>query len=401
MQLKSGLPFYLIRHGLMYDHPKLETNIKTDVLVLGGGISGALTAHYLIEAGIDCTVVDARSIGLGSTCASSSLLQYEIDVPLHRLIGMKGKAVAERAYHLCKESVHKLFQLSKKIGFEDTQLRQSLYYAAHKKDVKMLEKEFKARKEAGLDVKFLDGKELKKWVGIDAPAALLSKDGGQTNAYLLTHALHQEGIKKGMRVFDRTLATSIKHEKYGIRIKTENGFFISANKIVYATGYEASKYIDRNIGKIHSTYAIVSEVISGDKPFWKDEVLIWNTADPYLYLRATSDRRIMIGGRDENFYAPAKRDALINKKKKQLTDDLKKLFPSIEFKPEFSWAGTFGTSVDGLPFIGKHPGMPHSYFALGFGGNGIMFSHVAAELIRDAILGKKNRDMEMFGFERM
>ena len=52
MNLKSGLPFSLIKNGLVANYPKLEKNIETDVLVLGGGISGALTAHYLLKKNI-------------------------------------------------------------------------------------------------------------------------------------------------------------------------------------------------------------------------------------------------------------------------------------------------------------------------------------------------------------
>lgn len=81
MNLKSGIPFWLIKNGLLHDYPTLDHSLDTEVVIVGGGISGALSAYYLTEAGIKCAVVDGRSIGQGSTCASTSLLQYEIDVP--------------------------------------------------------------------------------------------------------------------------------------------------------------------------------------------------------------------------------------------------------------------------------------------------------------------------------
>jgi len=85
MRLTGGYPFWLIRDGLLYSYAKLLQHVKIDTVLIGGGISGALTAYYLTEAGIDCILVDSRTIGLGSTCGSTSLLQYELDVPLHRL----------------------------------------------------------------------------------------------------------------------------------------------------------------------------------------------------------------------------------------------------------------------------------------------------------------------------
>ena len=85
MELTAGYPFSLIQHGLPFQYPKLQENISTEVVIIGGGISGALTAHFLTEAGIGCVLLDGRTIGLGSTCASTSLLQYELDTPLHQL----------------------------------------------------------------------------------------------------------------------------------------------------------------------------------------------------------------------------------------------------------------------------------------------------------------------------
>jgi glycine/D-amino acid oxidase-like deaminating enzyme len=64
------------------------------------------------------------------------------------------------------------------------------------------------------------------------------------------------------------------------------------------------------------------------------------------------------------------------------------------------WAGTFAETADGLPYIGTVPEFPHGYFALGYGGNGITFSLVAARIIRDAFTGRPNADAGLFGFER-
>lgn len=400
MLLKSGYPFYLIRHGLVHDYPKLEKDIRTDVLVMGGGISGALTAYHLIQNGIPCVVADARSIGLGSTCASTSLLQYELDVPLSSLVTKIGRENAVRSYLLCRDSIYKLLAVAKHIGFREMAKVKSLYYAAAKKDSSTLEKECLERKKAGFAVRFFTSEELKKYIDITAPAAILSKEAAQTNSYLFTHALHQYGIRKGLQVYDRTEIVSIDHGKNGVNMRTSNGYRIRAKKLVYATGYEVVNYIDKPIVKLTSTYAVASETISGKRPFWKDDMLIWNTGDPYLYMRTTPDNRIIVGGRDEDYYSPKKRDALINAKQNKLTADFKKVFPAIEFVPEFSWTGTFGSTKDGLPYIGKYPGLTNGYFALGFGGNGITFSLIAAELIADEIKGRKNKDMAIFAFNR-
>lgn len=400
MNLKSGMPFWLIKDGLPFTFPKLDKNIETDVVIIGAGISGALVRYYLLNAGVECTMVDSRTIGLGSTSASTSLLQYEIDTPLHKLIDMVGKENAERAYQLCDYAIEELSKIAKKLKIEEFEKKKSLFYAAYKKDIPMLEKEFMARKEAGFDVKLLSEKEIESQFGFKAPLAILSNHGAQTNAYAFTHKLLQFKKGKDLNIYDRTPIVKIDTKKNGAVLETETGFKIKAKKIVYATGYEVVDFIDKKIVDLQSTYATISEQYN-EKKFWKDEVLIWNTADPYLYMRTTPDGRVLVGGRDENFHEPNKRNKLIEKKAKQLTKDIDKIFPHLKFKSEFSWTGTFGTTKDGLPFIGVYDKLPNSYFALGFGGNGITFSLIAAEIITDLIQGKPNKDAEIFSFDRV
>lgn len=401
MTLKAGYPFWLIKDGLPFTFPKLDHDIETDVLIMGAGISGALVRYHLINAGIDCVTIDARTIGLGSTSASTSLLQYEIDVPLCDLTKMIGREKAERAYKLCSDAIDKLGKIIKDRGVDYFEKKKSLYYAAYKKDVKWLKEEFEARKAAGFKVRYLEADALKAEFGFEGYGAILSEQGAQTNAYMFAHCLLQHKHKKGRAndIFDRTEAIDIKHTKEGVTLKTESGHIIKAKKLVYATGYEVVKYIDKKIVDLLSTYAVISEQYN-ERDFWKDDVLIWNTADPYLYMRTTPDNRVLVGGRDEDFSDPHKRDKLMKRKTKQLNNDVDKLFPHLNFKPEFAWTGTFGSTKDGLPYIGPYDKLPNSYFALGFGGNGITFSLIAAEIITDLILGKENKDLELFSFDR-
>jgi len=400
MKLSSGYPLSLIKNGLLFSYPKLERDIKTDVLVLGGGISGALAAHYLIQEGIDCTLVDARTIGLGSTCASTSLLQYEVDTPLHQLIKIVGEKKAVRSYKLVTSAIAKLAAIAAKTGMRDFEMKKSLYYAAYKKDISYLKKEFESRKKYGFGVKWLEEDQVLKQFGFSSPGGILSDVAATTDAYLLTHRLLQYNINKGLKVYDRTQVVSIKHNRRNVQLKTQEKFIITAKKLVYATGYEVVDFISKPIVKLTSTYAIASEAFNSPLKLGKTDALLWNTAKPYLYLRSTNDNRIIIGGRDEEFFSHFKRDKLIPEKTKQLQKDFKKIFPLIPFKTEFSWAGIFGSTKDGLPYIGSYKKLPNSFFALGFGGNGITFSQVAGEIIASLIKGKKNKDVSIFSFDR-
>jgi glycine/D-amino acid oxidase-like deaminating enzyme len=106
-----------------------------------------------------------------------------------------------------------------------------------------------------------------------------------------------------------------------------------------------------------------------------------------------------MGGRDVRFSHKASR-GIYDKKATQLCSDFEELFPGKKLKAEFAWSGTFGKTKDSLPYIGEFAKTPNAYYALGFGGNGITFSVIAAQIITDQIRGKINPDAEIFSFNR-
>ena len=126
--------------------------------------------------------------------------------------------------------------------------------------------------------------------------------------------------------------------------------------------------------------------------------MIWEAADPYLYLRTTPDGRVICGGEDEEFSESEKRDALMTRKTATLTRKLARLFPDLDTTPEFAWTGAFGQSTTGLPIIGQVPDMPHCWVALGYGGNGITYSRIAADIICGALTGRADVDADLYDF---
>jgi glycine/D-amino acid oxidase-like deaminating enzyme len=400
MELVAGYPYWLIKSGLPYQYPKLLENKQCDVVIIGGGISGALTAYYCTQAGIDCILVDGRTIGLGSTCASTSLLQYELDIPLYKLKKIVGEYKAVRSYQLCGEAIDKLLALMNRVGFSEYAKRESLFFSLHHNEKEMLQKECTARKQAGFNVELLSAGEIKKNYNLEAAFGILSEKGATSNAYLFTHALIQYCLTSGLKVFDRTGIKKLKQNNNKMVLETEDGFSLVCDRIVNATGYEVIHFIDKKIVNLDCTYAIISESYAEKNEMWKNRVMMWSTDDPYLYLCSTNDNRVMIGGRDESFVTMKTMYALLNKKARMLEKDVKKCFPLLPFKKEFAWSGVFGKTKDSLPYIGNYPKTPNIFYALGFGGNGITFSLVAAEIITDLLLGRKNEDAALFSFSR-
>jgi glycine/D-amino acid oxidase-like deaminating enzyme len=108
----------------------------------------------------------------------------------------------------------------------------------------------------------------------------------------------------------------------------------------------------------------------------------------------------LIGGEDTDGPFDHENRNLTEQKVKLLEHRFSTMFPGVAFKPAYIWAGTFAETKDGLPYIGRLPGRRHVYCALGYGGNGITFSMIAARLLTDLILQRPNEDAPVFRFER-
>lgn len=154
MDLHSSYPFWMIKEGILHSFPKLRDNHRTGVLIIGGGITGALLAHRLVQEGLQVTVVDKRHIAHGSTSASTALLQYEIDVPLFELIDNIGEKPAVRALQLCSAAIDYLEELCKRVpDCADFARCPSLLYASYPKHMKeIIRPEYAAHKQHGFRV---------------------------------------------------------------------------------------------------------------------------------------------------------------------------------------------------------------------------------------------------------
>ncbi len=278
--------------------------------MIGGGISGALLANQLVKKGVDCILVDRRDIGHGSTSASTALLQYEIDTPLYKLRKQVGNHAAELAYSMGIESIYRLHKLAQKdCAFK---LRPSLQIAKRGFDVAGLRREYEARRDLNFPVALLNRADLKKR-GIEAAGALRSAIAAEVDPYRLTHRLLRLACARGLRVFDRTAIMRYENSSNHVTAITDRGSKVTCKAVFFATGYETRDILPKDLIQFKSTYAFVSEPLA-DLKWWNERAVIWGTGDPYLYMRTTSDNRIIVGGEDDRVLNPQRRDKQIERK---------------------------------------------------------------------------------------
>ncbi|HFK2892712.1 TPA: NAD(P)/FAD-dependent oxidoreductase [Stenotrophomonas maltophilia] len=402
MDLKSGYPWWAVRNGLIHAFPPLARDLRCDVLVVGGGITGSLIADELSGHGHDVAVIEQRDIGWGSTAASTALLQYEIDTHLLELAQRYGQDAAALAYRACAEAIPALGDVARGLKDVDFQRMDSLYLASRHRDVPRLMAEGEARRSIGLDARWLGPEALQERFDVDAGGALLTRQAARVDPYRLTYALLQRLRRRGGHVHDRTVLHSLDATARGVTARTEDGATIRARHVVLAMGYANQRWLKQRVARDRSSYAFITDPIDADVLGRLRTTMVWESARPYLYLRATGDRRLLVGGLDDAIDIPARRDRRVESKADKLMKQLLHWFPRLDPVPAFSWAGTFAETADGLPFFGPHDQWgPRVHFAMAYGGNGITYSMIGAQLLRAGIERRAHPLAGLFGFGRL
>jgi len=401
MDLKSGYPYWTVKNGLLADFPELSRDMTCDVAVIGAGITAALIARELADAGFDVIVLDKRDAGWGSTSASTALIQYEVDPGLVGLARAVGERSAVAVLKACEESIGTIASVAKATPGSRFRPAESLYYASWPWHARSVIEEGELRRRHGFGVDILDRAEVTKRFGIATSAALLTHVAGELDPYAMALGILRKLARRGLGVFDRTEVKAIEPASRHVVLRTDRGCSVRCSHAVVAAGYESQSFLRSRVARNHSTYAMVTEPIRDLAP-WARRTLLWESARPYLYVRNAGDDRLMVGGEDDLVDAPGKRDRAVPRKSRRLIGKLGKLLGRDDIEIGFAWAGTFAETADGLPFFGPHPQLgPRVHFAMAYGGNGIVYSAIGAELIRRRIVRQSHPLARVLSFERL
>ena len=397
--LRTGQSLWTARRRPVIAVRPLTRDVACDVVVVGAGVSGALIAETLSDAGLDTVIVDRRGPAEGSTAASTAMLQYELDTPLSLMAERIGRDKAERIWRRSRQSVEALRERTERYGLDvDGATRGSIYLDGNVLDADGLAREADARRRAGFEVELLKPAAVKERYGIAGRHALIGFGNYSADPRRLTAGYLNVALARGARLYSPVDICDIAPDDGGVTLASAHGPTLRARHVVIASGYEMMKGIPRKGNKIISSWSIATK--PQPRAIWPGAAMIWEAADPYLYIRTTPSGEIICGGEDEEIADAGERDAKLADKAATLSRKLAALLPDIDATPRYSWAGSFGDSPVGTPTIGRIPAMPHCYAAMGYGGNGITFSMMAAQMLRGLICGYGDPDADLVSFYR-
>lgn len=370
-----------------------------DVLIVGAGISGALMANALIGHNLSILIVDRRKPISGSSMASTAMILHEIDVPLQQLNRMRGTADAARIWQRSAKAVEHLASLVDALQIAcQFERKNTLYLSGSSYGARALQAEVEAREAANLEATLLPRGELRERFDIDRTAAIETRISASANPAQLTAGFLRQAQANDIPIVENVEITDIREIEGRNAVATSDGRIITATHVIFCTGYEFLETVAHKNHAIISTWAMATEP-RHPRPKWLDDYLVWEGADPYLYFRSTKDGRIIVGGEDEKSADAFQDPAKLKVKSDILRQKLSDLIGIKIGEPDYRWAAAFGVTAQGLPMIGRVPGMRSAFAAMGYGGNGITFSQIAAEIISSSILGHADPDAGLFPFD--
>jgi len=379
------------------------------VVIIGGGVTGALCAYLFSDAGVKVAVLESKDAGRGSTVASTALLMQEPDRDFTDLARRFGAGAARDIWMTLGRATRDLMRTIRTLKIEcDLHERDSVYFTLDPKKVAGLRKEFDGRKAAGLPGRWLSSNALREMTGIRARAAIATTGNGDVNPLQACHGFLSAAVARGAAVFERSRARTVKASTAGVVVRTAGGT-IAAKVVVIATGYARPGFEPR-VGRytMKDTYVIATRPLPPRlrRQIPGSRAMGWDTDRPYHFLRWTGDGRLLVGGEDTKHRGAKGSRQRLTKARGRLASYLAEVYPMLAAeRPAYVWEGLFAETPDGLPYIGSHSRYPKRLFALGYGGNGMTASFLAAKLLLRSYreigkAGTTDSPLDLFAFRR-
>ena len=389
---RDGSLISLWQHEIPVYKPQNDPDVRTiyDVAIIGGGVTGISTAFHLQRAGKKCIVIEATNLCFGTTGGTTAHLNTLLDTPYTRIIKNFGKEDAQLVAKATAEAIDLIKASMVENGidceFEDA----SAYLFSQTNDqTEELDEIYEACQEVGLDVSY----NLSLPVNIDFEKAIEVRGQAKFHPVKYVYGLARAFEKAGGIILQKTRVTGTEDTE-GITVETNNGNFRAAN-LIYATHIPPGVNLLQMRCEAWRSYVMSFTV--KDEKYPQD--LIYDMYDPYHYIRSQKIKGkeyLILGGEDhrtgENENAAS---SFL-----RLESYIRKHFDVSEIL--FKWSSQYFEPADGLPYIGHLPGHPGNIFvATGYGGNGMIYSSVAAIVLTRMILEKESPYSKLFDPNRV
>lgn len=402
-----SVPFWLdtVPKARRPSHPAFRGELDTDVVVIGGGLTGCACALSFAAAGVKVALLEADRLGSGSTAASPGLIREDFDASFQETASAYGLRTARSLWQHMRRASLDLAAALRRYNIRCDLAPQDLLHFVSRDPaaIKQLRREYEARRQAGFDHTWLTAAALGRDAAIEAGAAIRTR-GFVFNPYRACLGFAAAAAARGAALYERSEVRSIRASRKRVDIKTASGL-LRAQAVVVATAapLQDLRALRRHLDTMQS-YAVVTETLPAPvrRELGRRNASLRDNADPPHFLRWMKDDRVLFAGADQEPVATRAREKVLLQRSGQLMYELSTIFPAISGAgPEWAWSMDYDLTVDRLPYVGVHRNFPRHLFALGHGRHGAAVAWLSARVLLRLFQGAPEKGDDLFGFSRI
>lgn len=369
-------------------YPSFRGNKNAHIAIVGGGLTGIMTAYYLAKAGKKVIVLEKGTIGSGETSLTTAFITQVFDMYLHEVAEKFDEARAKLVWTCGAYAINEIERIIKEESISCQFKRcPAFIYATTVDGERKIKKEFNLAKKFDFDVSMK--KDGFAWGNL---GILRVNNQAKFHPLMFLNGLADCAKKYGAEIFENSEVLEYKGNHI---IKTKDGE-VEADQIILATHSPNNRPVEVHTRVIpYQTYVISAHI---PKKLFK-EAIYWDTEDPYHYFRIEQEEdqdRIILGGEDHR----TGEETFTEKHFTRLENYLKILLSGNKYEITHKWSGQVLESIDGLPMIGSLM-TSKKLASTAYAGNGMTFSVVGAIINSGIILGKNHKDWgEAFTIKR-
>ncbi len=354
---------------------------EVDFLVVGAGLVGCAAALFAANAGRHVTITDARDLGQGASGRNAGFMITGLDSYYHRATERYGRAVVREMWGL-SETTHRHLHhvIDAAEGAVQRQRCGSLLLAESEAEARDLEQAARAMDADGIDVQYHARDPLRRGFH----AAIEQARDAAVQPFELTQALYQQGGAE--LIANNEVWRMEAGEGEGVRVRSRRYTFEARQVLVCTNAWSATllPHLAHHIVPVRAQVLVTAPLRQGP---------LLNTCGysdyGYMYYRDTFDGRLLLGGgRKQNRWLEHNRldERISEPVQRTLEAWLRRRFPDVDAPVERRWAGIMGFSADGLPMVGRVPGLANAGYAVAFNGHGLALGAGTAERAVDLLL---------------
>ena len=385
-------------------YPKHKGPLDSEVVVVGGGLTGCAAAYAFAAAGVPVTLVEADRIGAGVTQRVSGWISEDPGVSFVTVEKLIGLRAARHAFQAWRRAALDFSALLRRLEIQcDLEPHVALTVAFTPEQVARLKKEHKARREAGLETPALNARAVSAEVALSAALGLRGREGATIDPYRACLGLARAAAERGARIFERSPMKRITFDRKTADVHTAGGA-IHTRRVVVATAMPSGVFhsLARHFWFRSSYLALTDQIPAKIRHMLgKRLTVLRDSAEPPHIVRWLDDERLLVSGADTQMPAERLKDKAVLQRTMQLMYELSVLYPEISgIQPAYGWSVDYARTAEGLPYIGPHRNFPHQLFAFGDSSHGVTSAYLASRILLRYHLGETETSDRAFEFTR-